>query len=178
MRPLVVKGTKVSLGVILREDLEKFWLWYNDPDVRRFLANPDVFSYRENEYEWYDSLRKDFHRRRVFAIVENSSQEAIGVIGLHKIDWRNGTAEVGYWLWKEYWGRGYGSEAVKLLVKYAFEVMNLRKLYARVLEPNEASKRILEKNGFKLAGRLRKHHRVPGGDYVDMLIYELFRYAP
>ncbi len=175
MRPIVLKGKLVSLGVPLRDDLHKAWLWNNDREVRRYLSKPAEVFFSEDELEWYEAIRKGKKREKVFAIVENSSHSLVGFVGLHRIDRGDGHAELGYFLAREFWGHGYASEAVKLALQYAFEWLNLRKVYARVYEPNVASIRVLEKNGFELAGRLRKHHHVPGHGFVDELIFERFR---
>jgi len=175
MRPVILKGHRVSLGVLMRDDLRRLWEWYNDRSIQIFLQKPwETFTY-EDEIEWYDRVRRNREREKVFAVIENSMKDLIGVIGLSNIDPWDGHAEVGYYLSKTHWGMGYAKEALSLLTIYAFEWMNLRKLYARVYEPNEASIKVLESNGFKLAGRLRRHHHVPGAGYVDMLIYELLR---
>lgn len=175
MRPIILRGNLVSLGVLLREDLSQVWMWYNDRDVKRYLSFPEEIFFYEDELEWYEALRREKKHEKVFAIIENSSRSLVGLVGLHKIDFHNGHAELGYFIGKEYWNRGYASEAVSLAVRYAFEWLNLRKVYARVYESNGASIRILEKNGFKLAGRWRKHQYVPGKGFVDVLCYELFR---
>ncbi len=175
MRPIVLKGKLVSLGVPLRDDLHKAWLWYNDRDVRRYLLEPAEVFFYEDELEWYETLRKEKKHEKVFAIVENSSRSLVGFIGLHNIDQENGHAEIGYFLSPGYWGRGYATEAVSLISQYAFEWLNLRKVYARVYAPNEASRRALEKNGFQLAGRWKEHQYVPGEGFVDVLMYERFR---
>ena len=175
MRPIVLKGKLVSLGVPLRDDLHKAWLWYNDRDVRRYLLEPAEVFFYEDELEWYETLRKEKKHEKVFAIVENSSRSLVGFIGLHRIDQENGHAEIGYFLSPGYWGRGYATEAVSLISQYAFEWLNLRKVYARVYAPNEASRRALEKNGFQLAGRWKEHQYVPGEGFVDVLMYERFR---
>ncbi|NJE42096.1 GNAT family N-acetyltransferase [Thermococcus sp. GR6] len=175
MRPIILEGNLVSLGILLREDLKHIWLWYNDRDVRRYLSFPEEIFFYEDELEWYEALRREKKHEKVFAVIENSSRSLVGLVGLHKIDFHNGRAELGYFIGKEYWGRGYASEAVSLAVRYAFEWLNLRKVYAHVYESNGASIRILEKNGFKLAGRWRKHQYVPGEGFVDVLCYEIFR---
>ncbi|ACJ16186.1 N-acetyltransferase [Thermococcus onnurineus NA1] len=175
MRPIILEGNLVSLGILLREDLKHIWLWYNDRDVRHYLSFPEEIFFYEDELEWYEALRREKKHEKVFAVIENSSRSLVGLVGLHKIDFHNGRAELGYFIGKEYWGRGYASEAVSLAVRYAFEWLNLRKVYAHVYESNGASIRILEKNGFKLAGRWRKHQYVPGEGFVDVLCYELFR---
>ena len=175
MRPVVLKGTLVSLAVPVREDLKKAWFWYNDRQVRLFLTNPDGIFFIEDELEWYERLRREKERHRVFTIVENTTSSPVGFIGIHRINYRDGHAEIGYFIAKEHWRKGYATEAVRLALIYAFEWLNLRKVYARVYEPNVASIRVLEKNGFELVGRLRKHHHVPGYGFVDELIFERFR---
>ncbi|WP_048148513.1 GNAT family N-acetyltransferase [Palaeococcus ferrophilus] len=174
-RPAIAVGDNVSLGLLLREDLSKLWEWFNDREVRRFLQAPEEVFYFEDELEWYENLRKNKERHKVFAIVNNTSNELMGVIGLHNIDTKNGKAELGYFLWKRYWRRGYMAEAVGLALRYAFEELNLRKVYARVYEPNVGSRKVLEKNGFKLVGKLRQNVHVPGYGYVDELFYDILR---
>lgn len=70
---------------------------------------------------------------------------------------------------KEYWRKGYATEAVRLVLEYCFKWLNLRKVYARVYEYNIASQRVLEKDGFKLVGRLKN---IPEEGFADVLFYE------
>lgn len=172
-RPIIAVGDSVSLGLLLREDLTKLWEWFNDREVRRFLQSPEEVFYFEDELEWYENLRRNKNRHKVFVILNNTSNELMGVVGIHNIDTKNGKAELGYFLWKHYWRRGYMAEAVGLALRYAFEELNLRKVYARVYEPNVGSRKVLEKNGFKLVGRLRQNVYVPGYGYVDELFYDV-----
>jgi len=172
---LVLKGEKVSLWTITKEDLRKIWKYFGDFELRRFLHMRWQPVYYENEEKWYEKLREEINDKIVFEVVENSSNEMVGLIGLHDIDWYSRNAEIGYWIWKEYWGKGYATEAVKLVLKYAFEYLNLNKVSGRVCEPNKASQRVLEKNGFKLVGKLRKQEYIPEMGLVDVLIYDILR---
>ena len=174
MRAVVLKGNRVSLCVLTKDDVRQAWVWWNDRKVRRYLTSPEEIFFYEDELEWYEALRKQKNREKVFSIVENSSNSLVGLIGLHKIDQYNGNAELGYFLSPEHWGKGYATEAVSLAADYAFSWLHLRKLYARVFETNLASIRVLEKNGFRLAGRMRRHQYVPGEGFVDVLFYEKF----
>jgi len=174
MRAVVLMGSRVSLCVLTKDDVRQAWVWWNDRNVRRYLTSPEEVFFYEDELEWYEALRKQKRSEKVFSIVENSSKSLVGLIGLHRIDHYNGTAELGYFLGPEHWGRGYATEAVSLAADYAFSWLRLRKLYARVFETNLASIRVLEKNGFRLAGRLRRHQYVPGEGFVDLLFYEKF----
>jgi ribosomal-protein-alanine N-acetyltransferase len=65
MRPIVLKGNLVSLGVLLREDLRHVWIWYNDREVRRYLSAPEEVFFYEDELEWYEALRKEKKREKV-----------------------------------------------------------------------------------------------------------------
>ncbi|NJD99712.1 N-acetyltransferase [Thermococcus sp. LS1] len=173
MRPIILKGEKVSLGVILREDIPKIWEWNNDREVTKTLADPSDVSTLEEWMKWYENLTTKKLTKRAFAIL-NEEGKIVGTVIVSRIDFRNGTAEIGYFLGKEHWNRGYGSEAVELTLKYCFRYMNLRKVFARTYENNAASIRILEKNGFKLVGKLRKHAWTPDG-YVDILLYDIMK---
>jgi RimJ/RimL family protein N-acetyltransferase len=100
---------------------------------------------------------------------------AIGGIGLVvQPDMFRRSAEIGYWLGQEYWGRGIATEAVTAFVEYAFSTFDLVRLYAGIIDWNVASGRVLEKAGFVLEGRLRKAI-TKDGQTADELIYALVR---
>jgi [ribosomal protein S5]-alanine N-acetyltransferase len=89
-----------------------------------------------------------------FAIILD--HEAVGGIGLViGSDIERISAEVGYWLGENYWGSGITSSALKGILKYGFEELKLERIFAKPLENNLASRRVLEKNGFNLEGILR-----------------------
>ena len=74
-----------------------------------------------------------------------------------KVDWKNRNAELGIAIWKkDYWGKGYGADAIKTLLKYAFHELNLHKVYLRVYDFNKRAIRCYEKAGFKKEGILRE----------------------
>jgi ribosomal-protein-alanine N-acetyltransferase len=79
-------------------------------------------------------------------------------------------AEIGYVFHKDYWGKGYGSEATQLMCSFAFETLNLHKLHANVVDTNTGSAKVLEKNGFKLEGYFRDYYFIEG-KYFDGLFF-------
>jgi len=83
-------------------------------------------------------------------------------------------AEIGYWLGVQFWGRGIMTDAVRAYALYAFDELGLLRLTAHTFEFNVGSFRVLEKNGFKLEGRLRQHFR-KGDKLLDARIYGLLR---
>ncbi|MFP5265022.1 MAG: GNAT family N-acetyltransferase [Blastocatellia bacterium] len=101
--------------------------------------------------------------------------EAVGAIGLILYDdvFRR-SAEIGYWLGEEYWGKGIVTEAVRALTDYAFSNFDLRRVYAGVFEWNAGSMRVLEKAGYQFEARLRKHV-TKDGETIDQFIYAIVR---
>src|SRR3989338_4091593 len=83
--------------------------------------------------------------------------DVVGSIGFHKIDRKNKRAEIGYWLGKDYRGMGIMTKAVKQMTNYGFKKLKLKRIYAYVFAHNKASTRVLEKVGFKLEGKMKKH---------------------
>ena len=97
--------------------------------------------------------------------------EAIGGIGLRPgEDVHRHTAEFGYWLAEEFWGRGIMSEIVPAFVDYCFEEFFLTRIFAMPHSSNPASARVLEKSGFQFEGRLHKHV-IKDGQILDSLLY-------
>lgn len=109
-----------------------------------------------------------------FAIA-NVNDEAVGGIGfILQQDVGRRSAEVGYWLGEEYWGRGLATQAVKVITEYAFVHYDICRLYAHVFEWNVASTRVLEKAGYLLEGRLKKSV-IKDGKTIDQLMYAITR---
>jgi ribosomal-protein-alanine N-acetyltransferase len=100
---------------------------------------------------------------------------AVGGIGLIlRDDVYRLSAEIGYWLGEEFWGRGIVSEALRALTEYAFANFELYRIYAEVFEWNPASMRVLEKAGYQYEGRLRKSV-IKDGQIIDACIYATVR---
>jgi RimJ/RimL family protein N-acetyltransferase len=99
----------------------------------------------------------------------------IGVVGADSLELgMSHRAEIGYWLARPYWGQGIMTDAVGTYVRYAFRELEVSRLTAHVFEFNSASARVLEKNGFILEGRLRKHF-LKDGRLVDARFYGLLK---
>jgi RimJ/RimL family protein N-acetyltransferase len=100
---------------------------------------------------------------------------AVGGIGLKlQDDIHRRSAEIGYWLGKDYWGRGIATEALKSLTEYSFSNYDLCRLYALVFSWNPGSAKVLEKAGYVLEGRLRKAVQ-KDGKMTDALLYAFVR---
>ena len=160
-------GEKTRLRRIEREDIPTFVRWFSDPDVREFLVINGPISAAE-EQEWFENKLKETDSE-IFA-VETADGTHIGNIELFGINWRHRRAELGVVIGeKAYWGQGYGSDAIRTLLRFAFEEMNLHRVYLRVFEDNERGVRAYQKSGFRLEGRL-KEANYRKGRYYDELV--------
>jgi RimJ/RimL family protein N-acetyltransferase len=98
----------------------------------------------------------------------------IGAVSLMGFRTRSSRAELGYWIGKDYWDRGYGTEAVREIVRYGFEQLGLHRVFGQHLARNPASGRVMQKAGLKREGRLRQHFR-RWEDFEDMDVWGLLQ---
>ncbi|WP_029284703.1 GNAT family N-acetyltransferase [Pedobacter sp. R20-19] len=109
----------------------------------------------------------------VFAISLNSDFIGIGSIIPQNNEHRM-NAEIGYWIGEEYWGKDYATEAVKLLVKFAFEKRDIFRVYAYIYDFNKASMRVLEKSGFRKEAILHSSV-IKEGKLTDEHLYSILK---
>lgn len=162
----MVVGKVVSLRAFDRTHLEKTRQWVNDPELIRLLDRARPVSDLEHE-RWFTTLheRSDFV---YFAIETNFDKRHVGNVWLSGVDWRHRKAEVRILIGDmNTVGRGLGTEAIELISSYAFDRLNLHKLYAYVLAVNPRAQRAFEKAGFVVEGILR-NDRWTGNAYSDV----------
>jgi len=96
--------------------------------------------------------------------------ELIGSCGFARLDHYHGRAELGIWLRRESWGKGYGQDALRTLLRYAFRNLNLRSVWLSTLADDERAVGAYRKAGFREAGRLRDHTWFDGAFHDDLLM--------
>ncbi len=162
----MVVGNAVRLRSVTSLDLPRFLRWFNDPAVVRFL-DLELPLTEENEREWIANLSKR-PDLLVLVIERLSDGKAIGTIGLSAIDRRHGTAELGLTIGEVgEWGKGYGTDAVRSMIKVAFGTVGVRKLRLSVQADHAAALRLYERCGFRREGVLRQAH-FHDGQYHDI----------
>jgi RimJ/RimL family protein N-acetyltransferase len=166
-------GTRVYLRPLEREDAPVFMAWLNDPEVTRTLVARRPINRRAEE-EFIDQLTHSDDRISL-GIALRQGDRLIGGTGLHQIDWRNRHAGFGITVGdKAEWGKGYGSEATRLIVGHAFATLNLNRVWLHVYEYNERALRTYEKLGFKREGVLRQDN-FREGRYWDTIVMAVLR---
>lgn len=122
---------------------------------------------------WIAELDQHAH---VFAICRSGDDTCIGPASVRRVDTENGTAETGMgFLWPSDRGRGLGHDVKRLLLDYAFETLGLHVLSCTVDATNIRSARAVERQGYRLAGRLTAAVQGYGGTFCDQLVYDLLR---
>lgn len=172
----MLKGDRVLLGRIKREYIDSYLKWLNDPEITQYLS---IFLplTRMMEEDWIENL-KNRNDTIVFAILipdEDATEKLIGNCGLHAIDWKNRVGEVGIMIGeKEYQSKGYGTEAMELLLDYGFKTVNLNRIQLRVYEFNSRAINSYNKIGFVEEGRMRQAMFI-NGEYHDMIFMSILQ---
>lgn len=171
----VINTARLVLRWISEADVDALYEIFSDPQVMRYwsvipLPNRDAAAAMQREIA--EGNLKDTAWKWGLAL--GDSNKLIGTATLFNLNLSNGRAEIGYAMGRAYWGKGYMNEALKALIKHAFEVVQLRRLEADVDPRNTASIRTLESLGFQREGYLRERWHV-GGEIQDALFYGLLK---
>lgn len=165
-----LEGERLYLSPINPDDIEIYAKWLNDANITQFLTIHNSYVALGSEKEFVDNAQKE---EFVFGIINKETDTLMGNIGLTKFDYKCGTAELGIFIGEEEnLGKGYGSEAIKLLIKFAFEELRLHNIMLMVYDFNERAQKAYKKCGFKEFGR-RHEARFFNGKYHDILYMEI-----
>lgn len=174
-RVKVLIWEKISLVVPEKKDINLWYKWVNDIETQTFIsANFWKIFYKEDEEEYYENLRKK-ENDITFSIMINENWKIIWNTSLHNISYKNRNCL--FWISifdKENQNKWYWTETVKLVLKYAFEVLWLNKVKLTYVWLNERGKKVYERVGFREVGRLKDEVYIKWSYYDDVLM-EIFR---
>jgi RimJ/RimL family protein N-acetyltransferase len=164
--PEYARGQRLYLRPIEAGDATLFVRWLNDPDVSQYLARSLPLT-MEEEQAWIRNRAGD-RENLVLVIAAREGARPIGSTGLHAISAVDRKAVFGIQIGeKEYWNRGFGSEATELMVEIAFQRLNLNRVELDVYDTNPRAIRVYERAGFRTEG-LARQARFRNGQYVDI----------
>lgn len=133
------------------------------------------YPYTEKDGEDYISSMLAANEDETFAFAVTADNKVIGSIGVFRQEnIHRQTAELGYYISEEYWGKGIMTEAVKQICEYVFSNSDVIRIYAEPFAYNAASCRVLEKAGFQCEGTLR-NNAVKNGNVFDMKMYSILK---
>lgn len=164
-------GEKVYLSPVSTEDAEIFVKWMNDFNVTDYIMRSDKVVTLESEYQWLNCQTQK--SEYLMSIICNDTNEVIGNICLNEVNFVHRYGVLGIMIGEDKnRSKGYGAEAIGLLLDFAFNYLNLNSVSLTLLSCNERAKRCYEKVGFKEAGRKRAC-RFLNGKYYDSIIMDI-----
>ncbi len=164
-----IEGKRVYLSPMSLDDAEKYVKWLNDFKVTDGLNGSQNMVTLEGEKEWITNQTKEGNFQ--FAIIRTADNELIGNCGFNKIDQVNGTGNIGIFIGEEEnRGKGYGTEALKLLISFGFDYLNLNNIMLSVYSFNERAIKCYKKLGFKEIGRRREAYIKCNERYDDIFL--------
>lgn len=171
----ILEGAKVYLRDLAVSDCEKGYAnWLNDPEVNRYLECRLNNNTLESAQRYVLDMRESPDNYQ-FAIINKENDKHIGNIKIGPINQIYNNAYIGYIIGDaEYWGHGIATEAIRLVLDFGFNKLNLHKISAGVIAPNFASSKALENNGFKKEGELRDEILIDGA-YYDTLKFGILK---
>lgn len=173
--PARLEGDRVALRRLGGEDVPRLYEIFSDPEVSRYWSSGPLESPAGAQLllEEIDSLWEEGTLFQ-WGIARVPEDDVVGTCTLFQVDREHGRGEVGYALAYRFWGRGYATEALSLLLGYVFHDLGLHRLEADVDPRNAPSIRLLERLGFRREGVLRERWRV-NDEWQDGALYGLLR---
>ena len=169
-----MEGDRIILRPVSLNDAEDMYEYTSDEETTRFLYEP------HKDLEQTKSVIANYFIKESigkYAVVLKESNKMIGAIEFRLHEW-NKSGELGFTLSRHFWGNGYMTEAGKLILGLAFEVLGLERVYAGHEVKNSASGKVLSRLGMKCEGILRKSEMIKGslvdGAYYSILKDEYF----
>lgn len=152
-KEIKLENEKIKLRKFKLSDW-KDWIEFLNENILKYREKNEVIEYMNVINEKWKN-KEEF----TFAIYLNSSNKLVGFISLFNIDWKNNYGFLGYWISKSYRNRNIATQATKIFLDFCGCYLKLKEIYAKVLETNYASIKVLEKNGFE---KLKIFERING----------------
>jgi RimJ/RimL family protein N-acetyltransferase len=174
----MILGQRVRLRPVEKDDLPRFVKWFGDPELRSYLAAHLPLGQVQEE-RWFErNLGQG--SEQTWAIEAEPADAVgpwvhIGSCGYHEVEWRHRVGTVGILIGaRDYWGKGYGTDAMQTLVAWGFYTLNLNRVQLHVYSDNERAIRSYQKVGFLIEGRLRQANYYNGA-YRDTIVMGVLR---
>ncbi|MDZ4747403.1 MAG: GNAT family N-acetyltransferase [Saprospiraceae bacterium] len=167
-----MKTQNLLLRPIRESDVHHVFKGLSHPEVIRYYGvSFSTLEETKVQMDWYATIEKD-ETGQWWAVCDPGDQHFYGAIGFNDIHPVHHRAEIGFWLLPAYWGKGYIPEAASVIIRYAFEEMELHRIYGYVETENQNSKKVLQKLGFEYEGRMRECE-MKNGEWIDLETFSI-----
>jgi len=160
----MLKGEKVSLHAVEREDLQQLRDWRNNPDFRKYYREYRELNMQQQE-QWFEKSVVNDNNTQMFVIKKNENNELIGCCGIIYINWVHRNADLSLYIgWEDAYidDKGYAEESCKILLDYGFNELGLNKVWTEIYEFDDKKKDLYDKLFFQQDGLLRENYWYDG----------------
>ena len=164
----------LSLVPLSQEHTEMVHVYASKPTVKKYIGWSLMRTLAETA-EYVDTLM-DRHKAgsHIYAsVMEKRSGRVVGTVMIFSFDKVANHGEIGYVLDDTVWGKGYGTQLVNMMSDFVFQELGLRKVFARIVDANIGSARVLEKNGYALEAELKDYYLIEGC-YMSCMFYSRY----
>ncbi len=160
-----LENDSILLREIRKDDLALLNKLINDPVINKTTVGDSKHVSMEEQLRWFENLKKSSDIRFIIA---NKNDEPLGTCIINQIDEKNHSCSIGIKLDQTAQGKGLGTQTIRLILPYIFDVLKMHRIFVEILESNIASIKLFEKCGFKIEG---KHIDAvyKNGEYVNLL---------
>lgn len=152
-------GKRVFLRSLEENDLNIILGWRNKDNNRKYFREYRLLN-KFTQKKWFQSLHsKKYSDHIMFIIVDKSKNNILGVCGICNIDYINDSGEISFYIGESYVEDVYSPDAMKILINYAFNELNLHRLWAEIYEFDCLKSKLLKKSGFHMEGTLKEAHK-------------------
>ncbi|MDI3473751.1 MAG: [ribosomal protein S5]-alanine N-acetyltransferase [Candidatus Woesearchaeota archaeon] len=166
-------GDRIYLKEMNEVDAIKLHEHSKEPKLNEFSGPYQASDSIEKALEYINNSKKNILERKsyILGIYEKRTEELVGTIGFFDLDDKNKNGELGFWIAKNYWNKGYMTEAIKIMTNYIFTELGYHRISAHFHELNKAVGRILSKAGYEKEGELKEAIKSKEGKYYNEIIY-------
>jgi RimJ/RimL family protein N-acetyltransferase len=167
-----IMGERICLKPLKKKDMKSMAKWHNDPEIMKYIAFTKILSI-DYWLDWFEKMISN-QNSLYFGITKNDDNQLIGYIHLEQILWDHKLCkDIGIVIGeKNEWDKGYGTEAMNLLIDFAFNKLDLHRLELLTLDFNKRGMNVWEKCGFKVEGIMKKA-RIVNGKWHDVIFMAL-----
>lgn len=158
-------------------DAEKVYEACNDFEISKTTLGipfPYTLEDAKNFIEYTKNAISDKKSYELAICLKEDINEVVGCISLMGIKRPANRAELAYWVSKKHWNKGIATEAAKAMIEYGFNTLHLNSIFARFLNNNPSSGKVMQKIGMKYVGEMREHE-FKNGKYCNVTYYEILR---
>lgn len=168
-----ITGERVYLTEMQEKDAHLLHEYSKEPKLNEYSGPYKASESLEKSKEYIANSKKNILKKDsyILGIYEKITSNFVGTIGFFDLDKEDKNGQLGFWVAKDYWNKGYMTDSVKLMTDYIFNVLKYHRVYAYTHEINKSVERVLSKAGYEKEGELKRTLKSKDGKYHNDIVY-------